>query len=133
MSNSTFSSTLVNDALLRRELFSPYLLPSETPYEKRKIALLILQKSNEDLLLMDPYAFQFDIILAGLTEKHIEFLALNATQPIKKFLLEGLSNKETLQSTYNLAISLDDSSPKHKGRILSVIQYVRDNHLAFRF
>lgn len=126
--------TYINEYALQIEFFSPYLLPANTPSEQKNIVFLILQKSNEDLLLMDPYAFQFDIIIAGFTESHIEFLALNAPQPIKKFLLKGFSDKENLKSAYNLACSLDDPpSTKNKERILSIIQYVQDNNVAFRF
>lgn len=127
--------TPLDEYILQVELFSPYLLPATTLLEQKGIARLMLFKSTEDLLLMDPYSFQFDIILAGLTEAHIEFLAIKAPQPIKTFLLQGFTDSETLQSAYNLAVSLDEehSSIKNKERILSVIQYVRDNNLVFRF
>ena len=82
---------------------------------------------------MDPYAFQADTILAGLRKDQLEFLALRAPEPIKRFLLEGFSNKETLESAYRLAVTLPENPEEHKERMFSLIRYMQDNELVFRF
>lgn len=123
----------INESLIRKELFSPYLLPAETQQDRQKIALLILSKSNEELLLMDPYAYQENVILAGLTERHLEFLAFYAPEPIKRFLWEGFSTRETIESAYNLALSLSKDQEAHRKRMLFLIRYIRDNESVFRF
>lgn len=117
---------------IRTEIFCPFALEGYG-YTRIHIVSLVFEKPNEDLLLIDPYAFQDATTLAGLTESHIEFLGLYAPKPIKKFLWEGMNTKETLQSAYQLAASLPGNPEQHKKRFLSVFQYISDNAPAFQF
>jgi len=123
---------------LEDKLQHPHLFAVDGVGAKKKIALQVYSVVQEtDLLLIDPLGFSNDAILAGITEKQIEYLAKNAPQVYKENIVGALKNKETAAGIFSLAKALDEdldrNSQQNQLRVQHVIQYIKDNLPAFQF
>lgn len=118
-----------------REPFGNYVNPSLI--EKKKVAFSILTRGEVAVLLLDRYGFTVDFIFAGLTEKHIEYIAKNAPRDYKDNILKILQNQEMMKGVFEIAKAMDDDSgggsTRHQERVRNVIQYIKDNRIAFEF
>jgi len=124
------------DAIMRFQ--SPHLLSSQNDIlTKKKIAFLMASKNEGEILLISPSGFLYSAVLAGITEKNIEYIAKNAPQECKKNIMQALSNQETMKEIMEITKAMDDdlghNTTKHEDRIRNVIQYIKDNIQVFQF
>lgn len=105
--------------------------------QKKELPYLILKRNNEALLLVVPSGFNNSLVFAGLTIAHIEFLAKNAPNEYKQELLATINADYKLQEIFEITKSMDDdlgeNVTQNQKRIKNVIQYIRDNQIAFEF
>ena len=92
--------TITEEQDIYRLLVKPYLLHIGNDLkDKVDIAKQIFLKTPEDVLLVESYGFTFDSILAGLTEKQIEYLVKNYSIDgvyfADEFLYPGKEDLET--------------------------------------
>ncbi|MFA5777848.1 MAG: hypothetical protein WC906_05460 [Parcubacteria group bacterium] len=118
-----------------REPFGDYIAPSLSV--KKKIAHSILSREEKTVLLLDKYGFTIDFIFAGLTEKHIEYITKNAPKDYKDNILKLLQDQETLKGVFEIARAMDGDlgreAMQNQDRVGNVIQYIKDNRIAFEF
>jgi len=118
-----------------REPFGDYISPSLIV--KKKIAYSILDREDIAVLLLDRYGFTLDYIFAGLTEKHIEYIAKNAPKNYKENILKTLRDQEMMKGVFEIAKAMDEDlgrgATQNQDRVRNVIQYVKDNRIAFEF
>lgn len=118
-----------------REPFGDYIAPSLSV--KKKIAYSILSREEKTVLLLDKYGFTIDFIFAGLIEKHIEHIARNAPKDYKDNILKLLRDQEMVNGIFEIAKAMDDDlgrgSTQNQDRARNVIQYIKDNRIAFEF
>lgn len=118
-----------------REPFGDYINPS-LPVKKKVSYSIILREENM-LLLLDKYGFAIDFIFAGLTETHIEYIAEKAPKGHKDNILKLLQDQEMMNGVFEIAKAMDDdlgdNSTKNQERVKNVIQYIKDNRIAFEF
>lgn len=121
----------------REGIVFPHLSFSENSLSnKKRVASSILTLPNERILLIDSYGFRFDCVMAGVTEKHIEFLSLYAPIPYKKNIFSFVLDSQMVASAWDIIQSLDaDSSENLKEnhiRFQNVLSYIQDNILLFK-
>lgn len=118
-----------------REPFADYLF---SPLNiKCDISFSIRSRDENEILLLDIYGFSLDFIFAGLTEKHIAYIAKNAPKNYKENLLKILQDIEMMKGVFEIAIDMDTDIGKNvtqnQDRVKNVIQYIKDNRVAFEF
>lgn len=125
------------DDILNKLSIPHAYFPQETIEEKKKLAWHIFHSDNEAILLPTFFAFSYSAVIAGLSAKHIEFVAKNAPADYKKELLNAISQKYKLQEIIEIAKSMDEdmqsASVENQNRIKNVIRYIKDNREAFEF
>ena len=108
-----------------------------THSSKIEIATLILSKTTDNVLLITTIGFSIDSVFAGLSEKHIEYIAKNGPKEYKKNLLKILGDKEIIGSALEIAKAMDEDLgekvTQNQERVKNVIQYINDNRTAFEF
>ncbi len=134
MKNLTLSEESSIKSLLHEPHFS-YI--ESTLINKKGVAYLILQKKEVDIFLIASSGFYTDSVFAGLTEKHIEYVAKNAPGDYKKNILNILKDAQAMQSVFEIVKSMDDDiargATQNQVRINNVIQYIKDNRIVFEF
>jgi hypothetical protein len=122
---------------LREKLALPHVFfANETPEKAAILAWHVLSLSNEEVLLMTPFAFTYGGVLAGLKLEHIEHIAKNAPDKYKKELIEAINKDYIQREMIEIAKEMDDdlgNSNKNQIRIKSVLQYISDNKSVFIF
>lgn len=129
---------LDKELYLRGILAEPHLsYVSETLLERKKVVYLVLQRNETDILLIDSSGFLIDSVFAGLTEKHIEYIAKNAPNNYKENLLKILKDTEMMKGVFEIAVDMDTDIGKNitqnQDRVKNIIQYIRDNKIVFEF
>ena len=117
---------------------SPYIIFYPiTAVSKKKVSQMVLLKKTDEILLINDNGFLIDSVFAGLSEEHIEYIAKNAPQPYKENVLKILRDKEMMKGVFEIVEDMDDDLgrdvKKNQERIQSVIQYFKDNKVAFEF
>ena len=120
------------------EMQTPHLMHRQiTEITKQRVALSILSRRPEDVLLMNSTAFEIDYIFAGLRLDHIEYLAKNAPKEYKEVILKNAKDGYFLEDVFAVIKKMDESlSPQEKSnqaRFLNVVQYIKDNQEVFEF
>jgi len=123
---------------IRKNLREPHLSYISSIVENRKkVAYLVLQKKEDEILLVDRSGFLIDSVFAGLTEKHIEYIAKKAPKEYKIRILQILSDKQMMNGVFEVVRSMDGdlghNITKNEDRIRNVIQYIKDNIQVFQF
>ena len=126
------------EILIRNNLREPHFSYAEdSVFNKKKASILMMHKSNDEVLLVDSYGFNFDSIFAGLTERHIEYIAKNGPRDYKNNIMKMLRDQEMMKGVFEIAKTMDDDSGRNatdnQDRIRNVIQYIKDNKVAFEF
>ncbi len=125
------------DLKIRKFIREPHLSYIDSTIGNRKnVAYLVLQKKEDEILLIDKSGFIIDSVFAGLTEKHIEYIAKNAPRDYKKNILSALADKKMMDGVLEIVRSMDDDvqgMTKNQERINNVIRYIKDNIIAFQF
>lgn len=108
-----------------------------TIQERRSASYSVLQRNKNNILLIDGSGFLIDSVFAGLTEKHIEYIALNGPQKYKENLLKILQDQEMMKGVFEIVKDMDTNLggnvAQNQERIKNVIQYIKDNRIAFEF
>lgn len=116
----------------------PHLFSFGDEKSKKNISQQIFKNYEEkEILIIDPYGFLIGSVFAGLTEKHIEYIAKNAPKDYKDNILKLLQDQEALKGVFEIAKAMDDDlgrgSTQNQDRARNVIQYIKDNRIAFEF
>lgn len=128
--------SLIEEIECREKIYTPFLTyVGNSIIERKKIARDILTRKSEDVLLVDKWGFNIDSIFAGLSESHIEYFSKHAPREYKKSLMEIFQDKEMMDGVWEIVKSIDedegDGLMQNQKRIKNVIQYIRDNQIAF--
>jgi hypothetical protein len=126
------------EILIRNNLREPHFSYAEdSVLNKKKASILMMHKSNDEVLLVDSYGFNFDSIFAGLTERHIEYIAKSGPKNYKDNIMKILKDQEMMKGVFEIAKALDDDAGRNvtdnQERIRNVIQYIKDNRVVFEF
>lgn len=130
--------TSTEEFAIRGNIQEPHFSYSESSVINRKrVSISILQRNITDILLIDSSGFVIDSIFAGLSEKHIEHIAKNGPRDYKENILKILKDKEMMRGVFEIAKAMDEDlgrgSVRHQERVKNVIQYIKDNQVAFEF
>ncbi len=134
MTDIKFERELLIENDLREPHFS-YL--DDGILDRERVSSLISFKSDEEILLVDSYGFNFDSIFAGLSKSHIEHIAKNAPKDYRDNILKLLRDQEMINGVFEIAKAMDEDLGKgatqNQDRVRNVIQYIKDNRVAFEF
>lgn len=130
--------TILEELNIRDSIEAPHFLYVEgTMLEKRRVAYLILQRKEDEVLLIDRTGFLVDSVLAGLSEKHIEHIAKSGPRDYKENILKSVKDQKILAEVVAIAKAMDEDlgggSTRHQTRVKNVIQYIKDNQVVFEF
>lgn len=132
-----FLTTLEEFDLYEKLQFPHFSLSEEDIASQKKLAYEILSRKEENILLVTSHGFEYSEILAGLSEKHIEYIAKNGPRDYKENILNLLSDKEAVGLIFEIAKAMDEdlgeNVTQNQDRIRNVIQYIKDNRVAFEF
>lgn len=117
---------------------NPYLSYVDDSIKDRvRVAGLMADRTGEEVLLMDPFGFSVDSVLAGLYPEHMEYIARFGAKEYKEALLEAFTNQETLQRCNEVVKAMDmntqSGNDTHQKRFLRNVKFVIDNRIAFDF
>jgi hypothetical protein len=120
------------------EIQTPHLIHKDfSLVTKKRVAYSILRRKPEEILLMNSPAFSVDAILAGLSEKQIEHIALSAPDEYRKEIIDSLRQDYKIKEIMEIAQSMDEdlgeNSTQNQERAKNVIQYIKDNRVVFEF
>lgn len=123
---------------ISRKIMLPHLLYSPmTPQNKRNVAFMIQSRKEDEILLISSLAFRESYVIAGLTEKQIEYFALHAPKEYKENLMEAVSDQDVINDIGEIAAMMDQELPgksdANQQRVRRVFDYIRNNQVAFRF
>lgn len=118
-----------------REPFSAYVFG--TLIEKKTVAYSVFQRKITDILLISSGGFLFDSVFAGLRDEHVQFISRSGPKDYKVNLLEIIRNKEKMVRVFEIAKAMDEdlgsNTTQNRDRVKNVIQYIKDNRIAFEF
>jgi hypothetical protein len=104
---------------------------------RKRVSYSILVRKEGDILLVDSSGFLIDSVFAGLTERHIEYIAKNGPKNYKENLFKILQDKEMLHGVSEIIQAIDkesgENATQNRERINNVIQYIKDNRVVFEF
>jgi|SRR3989344_4561085 len=108
-----------------------------TILERRRVSVSILMRREVEVLLIHKSCFLIDSVFAGLSENHIEYIAKNGPKNYKENLLKILDDQGMMKGVFEIAEAMDedlgDNITKNQERVKNVIQYIKDNRVAFEF
>lgn len=132
-----FLTTLEEFDIFEKLQFPHFMFSGKDIQSQRRMAFEIFSRKEEEILLVTSYGFEYAGVLAGLTEKHIEYIAKKGPKDYKENLLKTLKDQETMKGVFEIAKAMDEDlgrgSVKNQERVKNVIQYVKDNKIAFEF
>ncbi len=139
--NKNFNMTnlsLIKDIEIEESIKEPYLAYfSETIIDRKKVAYSLLNRKKEDILLIASPGFLIDSVFAGLTEEHIEYIALNGPRGYKENLIKILQDEKMMEGVFEIVKSIDEdlgqNIKKNQDRIKNILQYIKDNIVVFKF
>jgi len=116
----------------------PHFSYIESTLNNRKdVSCSVLRRNENDILLIASFGFIIDSVFAGLTEKHIEFIAKNGPGDYKENLLKILQDQEMMKGVFEITLDMDTDMGKNitqnQDRVRNVIQYIKDNKIVFEF
>ncbi len=117
--------------------FPHLMFTRKDPMAKKKIAYVVLAKKENEILLVSPAGFGEAAVIAGLTEKNIEYFAKFAPREYREKLAETIDNDYSLKDIWEVAKAMDedlnDNAKNNRLRVKNVLQYIYDNQIAFHF
>lgn len=130
--------TLPEEFNIKEAIQEPHFSYIESTILNRvHVSYSILNRNEQDILLIDNSGFLIDSVFAGLTEKHIEYIAKNGPQKYKESLSKILQDAEMMKGVSEIAKAMDEdlgrNTTQNQDRVKNVIQYIKDNHTAFEF
>lgn len=120
------------------EIQSPHLMHKNFSFVvKQKIAYSILSRKANEILLLNGTGFSEGAVFAGLSEKHIEYIAIHAPREYKEELISLIKKDHKRDEIGEIAKAMDEDlgggSVRHQTRVKNVIQYIKDNQVVFEF
>ncbi|MFA6383618.1 MAG: hypothetical protein WCX17_04325 [Parcubacteria group bacterium] len=104
---------------------------------RKRVSYSVLARKEGDVLLIDSSGFLIDSVFAGITERHIEYIAKNGPKNYKENLFKILQDKEMLHGVSEIIQALDkelgENATQNRERINNVIRYIKDNRIVFEF
>lgn len=130
--------TTIEEMNIREILQEPHLSYIEnTIQERKKAAYTVLNSKSDEIILIASSGFLIDSVFAGLTEKHIEYITITGPQKYKTNLLKILQDSEMMKGVFEITKAMDEdlgeNTNQNQIRIKNVIQYIKDNRIAFEF
>ena len=130
--------TTIEELDIRENIRNPHLSYIKGALiEKTKVAFSVISRKETDIMLIASSGFLIDSVFAGLTEKHIEYIAKNGPINYKENLLKILQDKEMMRGVFEIVNFMDEyfgkNITKNQSRINNVIQYIKDNRTVFEF
>lgn len=129
---------LIEESEYWEKFATPFLSYASTSLvERKRVAMEILIKKPEEILLIDKAGFGIDSIFAGLGERHIEFFAKHAPLAYKKEMMNIFKDSGMMNGVFEIANAMDEDenngSTRNQTRVKKVIQYIQDNRPVFQF
>jgi hypothetical protein len=123
---------------ITEKLTLPYLFIEEASMaSKINLAIKTLGLDNETLIIPASSMFSYSAILAGISERQVEYVAKNAPSDYKKELLNSIMQPYKIKEIFEIARAMDTGlatdSTKNQERVQNVIQYIKDNRTVFEF
>ena len=120
------------------QLAVPYTyFPQQSDGQKAILARYTMNLKEELSLIPSCYAFSYSGIIAGLTEKQVEYLAKNAPKDYKLELAKSIFDEYKMEDVMKIAKMMDEDLgtgiTQNQKRIRDVHQYVLDNLVVFQF
>ena len=133
-----YNIPIETELTIRKYLREPHFsYIEESIFNRKQVSTILLSKKQDEILLIDSYGFNFDSVFAGLTEKHIEYIAINGPKNYKENLLKILQDQEMMKGVFEIAKAMDEdlgeNVTQNQDRIKNVIQYIKDNLIVFEF
>ena len=130
--------TTLEEFDIERKMQFPHLVyPKISSVTKKKVSLDVLSRDNEELLSISPLGFSDPSVVAGLTEKHIEYFAKNGPREHKENLMKVFSEQAVFDETVDIIKFMDEdqgiNSSINRDRFKKVSRYVQDNWILFQF
>lgn len=115
----------------------PHLMfPELDDVSKRKIAESVFGRKPDEVLLITSLGFETSSVVAGLSLQAIEYIAKNAPLEYRESIWSVIDNGAEVKDMLKIAKAMDDGrgngSRVHQERVLNLIQYVKDNQVAFQ-
>lgn len=110
--------------------------PQNNIQSKKQLAIHIYGLSNNLVLLPTSWTLSFPAVLSGINHNQIEYIARYAPSTYKKQLLETIGTPYKVQEALEISRALDssnDTNMQNQNRVKSIIQYIKDNRIAFEF
>ncbi|OGI29622.1 MAG: hypothetical protein A2288_01980 [Candidatus Moranbacteria bacterium RIFOXYA12_FULL_44_15] len=128
--------SIIEELEIEEDIKTPHLsYITETLSERMRVSFSILKKNETEIVLIASSGFLIDSVFAGLTEKHIEYIAKNAPSDYKKNIMIILKDEEMMRGVFEIAKAMDEdkNTNQNQERIGNVIRYIKDNQIAFEF
>lgn len=120
------------------QLTMPYIYFSQEDDDQKVIfAEYIKNLDPETLLIPSSHIFSYPTVLAGITEKHIEYMAKKAPENYKKEIISAIMKDHRMEEALKIADLMDGKEGKggeeNRLRLKRVVQYIWDNKDVFEF
>ena len=120
-----------------RDIQLPYTFEQSELKQKGEISRKIFLLKYDDILLISSHGFSDPVVLGGLSEKNMEYIAIKAPLEYRTELLKIINNEGMTEESMKIAkfmdMEMDEDIAKNQYRVRNVIQYIRDNQIAFEF
>lgn len=104
---------------------------------RKEVSSSILRRDEGDILIIESFGFLIDSVFAGISEKQIEQIAKYGPSNYKRNILKIMQDKEMMKGVSEIVKAMDDDLgnkvTQNQERIKNVIQYIKDNRIAFEF
>ena len=127
----------VREKILDKMATPHVFFPQDNLVQKKMLASYIHSADNELLLVPTTFIFSYPAVIAGLTEKQVEYVAKNAPAVYKKELVSSIENTFVVKDVMEIAKALDEDLgegvAKNQERVKNIIRYIKDNKPVFEF
>lgn len=120
--------------IIARILYPHFIYPIKNLRQKALLANYISTISSQRALLLEVFSLEEPAILAGLTQKQIEYIAKQGILEQKKALFDGFNNPQKLQEILEIAKVMDEKSSnaqENTQKIYQIVQYFKNNKIIF--
>ena len=130
--------SLIEEINITQSIKMPHLMHEKIDaVAKISIAQSILVRKPEDIMLISSMGFETSSIIAGLSSQAIQYIATNAPLEYRRSIWSVIDNGAEVADILKIAKIMDDDrgsgSTAHQERVLNLIQYIKDNRIAFEF
>lgn len=134
---SKYLSTLEEFDIMGK-MQNPHLLFSKNDFfSKKNIAYIVLAKKEDEILLINPMGFRDSAVLAGISEKNIEYIAKFGPREYKEIILNTIRKKDIINEILEIGKVMDEDLSNgvsyNQKRIKKVLQYINYNSIVFLF